>query len=173
MSRLRALAFAAVLAAPLAASSLAAAQGWKVYRFDDSGFAIQTPARPTVTNGRFRTPAGAALPSKTYRLAEPDIVYSITVVDFTSMPMDKDAAIAAAVKTYAAQGEIRLDVEARISREFGRQLSVANKDGGRSTVSVFYVNNRLYDLEGRALPPDPASGAGKAVRFQQSVEFTS
>ncbi len=160
-----------VLAFGLFAPPAAHAQGWKVYRFPEAGFAVQAPGVLTTAKGEYRTAAGVAAPSTTYALNEADIAYSITVADFTKAPPDQQAAVAEAVKAWGAKGEVKLDVQERIDRQFGRQLSIVGRDGSRSTVSVFFVNGKLYQLEGKALLPDPGSGAGKAVRFQQSLEF--
>jgi hypothetical protein len=164
---MRALILAALLLAPLPA----AAQGWKLYSYSDNGFALQLPAEPTVTKGAFKTSTGISVPSVTYALAQPDIAYSMIVADFSQTTMDKDTALKEAVKAYGALGQVKLDVEERINQEYGHQLTLVGKDGSRSNVSVFFVNHRLYEQEGKALPPEPAAGAGKAVRFQQSLEF--
>jgi len=70
-------------------------------------------------------------------------------------------------------GEIKLDVNARINREFGRELSVAENDGSRSTMGIFFINHKLYQLQARILPPDPVAGSADALRFQQSLRFTA
>ena len=163
---------AAVLAAPLLLAALpAAAQAWKAYSYADTGFAIQLPAAPAVSTGVFRAPDGTTAPSTVYTLAAPDIVYSMTVADFTARPMQEQAALQMAQKAFAATGAVKLDVQERVDRHFGRQMSVVSPDGARQTVSLFYVNNRLYELVGRSLPPDPTAGSAKALRFQQSLEF--
>lgn len=163
-----ALALAAALAAPLCAS----AQGWRRFDYADSGFAFQLPAPPQVSEGPYRTSGGLTVPSKTWTLKQDDIVYTMTVADFSSTAVEKDAALDEAVKALAARGEIKADVTERINREYGRQVTVVGRDGARSTVSIFFVNHKLYQQEGRALPPDPGAGSSKAVRFQQSLEFT-
>jgi hypothetical protein len=64
-----------------------------------------------------------------------------------------------------------VDVEARINTQFGHELSIGNKDGSRSTVAIFFFNHHLYQLEGRALPPDPTARSSSLIRFQQSLQF--
>jgi hypothetical protein len=53
---------------------------------------------------------------------------------------------------------------------FGRQLSIQAPDGSRSSVAVFYHNQRLYQIEGKALAAGTATA--DAIRFQQSLVFT-
>jgi hypothetical protein len=168
---MRALILLAALAAPLLAPLSAAAQAWQHYTYAGDGFTVQLPAAPTVTKGQFKTTAGVAVPATTYTLAQPDIVFSVIVADFSKTAMDRETALADAVKAYGATGQIKIDVEERIDREHGRQLTLVGKDGSRSNITIFFVNQRLYLTQGKALPPEPAVGAGKAVRFQQSLQF--
>jgi hypothetical protein len=53
---------------------------------------------------------------------------------------------------------------------FGRQMSVLGADGSRSSVAMFYYEGRLYQIEGKSLPPGNATA--DAIRFQQSLIFT-
>jgi hypothetical protein len=160
-----------ILLAALLAPLPAAAQAWRHFTYADTGFTVQLPAAPTVTEGQYKSAAGAAVPAVTYTLAQPDIVFSVIVADFSQTNMDRERALADAVKLIGAAGQIKIDTEERIAREYGRQLTLVGKDGSRSNITVFFVNGRLYQTEGKALAPDPAAGAGKAVRFQQSLEF--
>jgi hypothetical protein len=62
-------------------------------------------------------------------------------------------------------------LDARINREFGRELSVSGADGSRSAIAIFFVNRHLYLLDGESLPPNAIAKSGDAVRFQQSLQF--
>jgi hypothetical protein len=53
---------------------------------------------------------------------------------------------------------------------YGRQLSIQAADGSRSSVALFYHDKRLYQIEGKALPP--GNSTSEAIRFQQSLVFT-
>jgi hypothetical protein len=160
-----------LLAAALAGPVPAAAQAWKRFAYGDAGFAVQLPAEPTKTEGVFRLPDGKSGPASTWTLKQDGIVYSVTVADLSKAGVGKDAALDEAVKGLAARGEVKVDVTERINREFGRQISLVGKDGSRSTMSIFFVDGRLYQQEARALPPDPLGASAKAARFQQSLEF--
>jgi hypothetical protein len=98
-------------------------------------------------------------------------VFQVQVIDFRRTSVDKQSAIDLAVKALGADGDIKLNIDDRIDAQFGRNLSIAGRDGSRSIASVYFVNGKLYELVGKALPPDPSAGSGKAVRFQQSLEF--
>jgi hypothetical protein len=53
----------------------------------------------------------------------------------------------------------------------GRQLGIAEANGGYSYVALCYRNNRLYQVEGNAFV---AGGQAEveAMRFQQSLDLT-
>lgn len=157
---------AAVVAAPLAV----AAQAWKRFAYGDAGFAVQLPAEPAKAQTSVRL-GGASAPASVWSLKQPDVVYSMIVADLSKLGLAKDAALDQAVKGLAAQGEIKVDVTERINSEYGRQIALAGKDGSRSTLSIFFINGRLYQLEAKALPPDPQASSAKAARFHQSLEF--
>jgi hypothetical protein len=91
--------------------------------------------------------------------------------DFTGTAFEKDDAIADAVKAYGSQGKVLVDVEARINSEYGRELSVDRQDGGHDILAIFFFDQHLYVLNGRAAPPDPGAATGKLIRFQQSLNF--
>jgi hypothetical protein len=85
--------------------------------------------------------------------------------------MDETAVIDHAIKTLSQGGEIKVDIPARVSRVYGRQLSIAGSDGSRSSVAIFYFKGRLYQIEGIALP-DAKDAGSYVIRFQQSLVFT-
>jgi hypothetical protein len=161
------LALAALLLAPVHAF----AATWAHYAYPEDGFAVQSPAEPVAAKGVFTTPAGLTVPETTYTARQDDVALQVQAIDFRGTSVDKQSAIDLAVKALGADGDIKLNIDDRIDAQFGRNLSIAGRDGSRSIASVYFVNGKLYELVGKALPPDPSSGAGKAVRFQQSLEF--
>jgi len=84
--------------------------------------------------------------------------------------MEEAAVLDHAVKTLSQGSEIKVDIPHRISRVYGRQLSIAAPDGSRSAVAVFYHKRRLYQIEGTVLPT--GDNASDGIRFQQSLAFT-
>jgi hypothetical protein len=162
---------ALILMAMALRAETACAQSWQAYSYADAGFAVQLPAAPTVTKGSFKTNTGVTVPAATYSLRQPDALYTLTVADFSQAGVDQQALVDEAVKSFESAGEIKVNVAERIDRHFGRQLSVAGKDGSRSAVAIFFVNRKLYELEGRALPPRPEAGSANTIRFEQSLEF--
>jgi hypothetical protein len=160
---------ALALAALLGASTPALA--WDIYSYPDAKFAAQFPAQPQTGPARYRTTAGLDAPAQRYWAQEGGVVYAVTIADFTGTALDKDAAIADAVKAFSDQGKVLVDVEARINREFGRELSIDRKDGGHDILAIFFIDQHLYVLNGRASPPDPGAATAALIRFQQSLNF--
>ena len=144
---LRLLALAAVLGSP--APALAAV--WSHYAYSDDGFAVQAPVEPKPVKGTFKMPGGASAPEVTYVGREDDAVFQVTVIDLRGTSIDKQGALDMGVKALSALGQVKGNVEERIDREFGRNLTIEGADGSRTTASVFYVNGRLYELVGKAL----------------------
>ncbi len=167
--KMQSLRFIAALA--VMAPAPAFAQAWRQYAYSDTGFAVQLPLAPTVAEARPVALLGLTVPQKTYVVRQDDIVFSMAVSDFNNTAMTRERALQGAVAAAGLAGKITLDTEARIDREWGRELSVAEPDGGQSIRAVFFVNHKLYELSGKSLPPDPKSASGKAARFQQSLEF--
>lgn len=155
----------------LLACAPASAQGWQIYPFPEHGFAVQFPAEPAVTKDVYRTTAGVTVPATVFTALKDNIVFTVTVGDFSKTPAEGDAVINDAVKAAAQQGEIRLDVDARINRQYGHELSVKGKDGSYSMWALFFFDHRFYQLVGRSAAPDAESRTGQTVRFQQSLQF--
>ena len=169
--RFKSLAVLGLMLAPLSVPWAADAPDWQNYDYPDAGFAVHFPATPTVRHGVYTTAAGVSAPATIYSVRQDDIVYTVTTADFSQVAVEPDKAISDAVKAFGDSGEIKLDVEARINRQYGHELSVGGKDGSRSTVAIFFFNHRLYQLDGKALPPNPDSRSSKLIRFQQSLQF--
>jgi hypothetical protein len=168
MLRLVAVATAAVLLwAP------AAAQSWKEYTYPDRNFAIHFPGDPKIEDGTYRTAEGTSVSARVYSLAEATSAYKLTVADFSRRNLTDHQVLDQAIKTLAQDGVIKLDIPARVSRVFGRQLSMVGKDGSRSSIALFYYQRRLYQIQGTVLPTSADPASGDAIRFQQSLRFTN
>ncbi|MGZ3273233.1 MAG: hypothetical protein ACXU82_03120 [Caulobacteraceae bacterium] len=141
-------------------------QAWQEYAYPEAGFSAHFPARPTVKEIEFHA-GDIVAPAKVYAVAQGSANYSVVVADLSSSAVGQDAAIDAAAKSLAGAGQTKLDVRARIDRQFGRELSVLSKAGDQMTTAVFYVDRKLYVLVGQTAP----DASGLAVRFQQSLQF--
>jgi hypothetical protein len=164
MMRLFALILAAFVASP------AAAQGWKEYSYPDYAFTVSFPAEPRIETTTYQTADGHSVPARVYSVARDNGVFKMTIADLSNAALTETAVIDHAIKTLSQGGEIKVDIPHRISRVFGRQLSIQATDGSRSSVAVFYHDQRLYQIEGKSLAA--GNSTSDAIRFQQSLVFT-
>jgi len=156
---------------PATAPSQAHAQGWQEYSYPDQGVAFQLPAAPKVEDGSAATPTGLDAPVKTWRSEGQGIVYSLRIFDLSKAQVNADTIVADTEKAITGTGRVDVAVNSRINRQFGRELTISAADGSRLTVALFYVNQHLYELVAKALPPDPADRSAQAIHFQQSLQF--
>ncbi|MCL2428582.1 MAG: hypothetical protein FWD12_05055, partial [Alphaproteobacteria bacterium] len=64
----------------------------------------------------------------------------------------------------------KVNIPHRINRVFGRQLSILQGDGSRTSAALFDYDGRLYQIEGKSLPGGNATA--DVIRFVQSLAFT-
>ena len=160
----------AFILAAFVASSPATAQSWTEYSYPDYAFTVSFPAEPRIEATIYQAVDGRRVPARVYSVTRDKGVFKMTVVDLTSAALEESAVIDHAIKTLSQGGQIKLDIPHRISRVFGRQLSIQAADGSHSSIAVFYHKQRLYQIEGKALAP--GNTTADAIRFQQSLVFT-
>ncbi|HXI99793.1 MAG TPA: hypothetical protein VNH44_01135 [Micropepsaceae bacterium] len=166
---MRLIALIATLA--ILAAGPAAAQSWKEYEYPQYAFAVSFPAEPTVETKMYQTADGTSAEARVYSVMQPNAVFTMTVVDLSAVQTDEKAVIDHAIQTLSQAGDIKLDIPHRISAVYGRQLSIAGRDGSHSSIAVFYHQKRLYQIQGMALASGE-DGTADAIRFQQSLIFT-
>jgi hypothetical protein len=158
----------AFMLATFVAMSPAAAQSWTEYSYPDYAFTVSFPTEPKVETTTYPLADGRAAPARVYSASQDGGVFKMTIVDLTRAGLEENAVIDHAVKTLSQGSEIKLDIPHRISRVFGRQLSIQAADGSHSSVALFYYKQRLYQIEGRT----SGKATADAIRFQQSLVFT-
>jgi hypothetical protein len=166
---MRLIAFVLAAVAAVAAGSPAAAQSWKEYSYPAYAFTVSFPAEPTVESTIYQAADGQSAPARIYSVTNGNSVFTMTVVELGKAGLDETAVIGHAVKMLSSGGQIKLDIPHRISQVYGRQLSIQGADGSRSSIALFYHKLRLYQIEGKALPP--GNSTSEAIRFQQSLVF--
>lgn len=160
-----------ILIAACLLPAAAMAQEWQVYRYPEAGFAIQFPAEPSVKKGTFTTPSGVPLPMTSYVARQDGIVYTVKVVDFSSVNAEATKTIADTEKSFGASGKVNVAINARVNRNHGRELSVTGADGSRSSIAIFFAGRHLFIVVGESLPPNAIARSGDAVRFEESLQF--
>ena len=149
----------------------AAAQSWKEYTYPTDFFSVAFPADPKVETTIYQAVDGRSVEARLYSVSQEGGMFRMTVADLTDPTMQENAVLDHAVSTLSQGSEIKVDIPHRISRVYGRQLSIAAPDGSYSSVAVFYHKQRLYQIEGTVLPGD-TNTTSDAIRFQQSLAFT-
>jgi len=159
------------IAALFFAAGPAAAQSWKEYAYPTDFFSVAFPADPKVEASTYQAADGRPVEARVYSVSQDGGVFRMTVADLPDPAMQESAVLDHAVRTLSQGSEIKVDIPHRISRVYGRQLSIAAPDGSYSSVAVFYHKQRLYQIEGTVLPT-AANATSDAIRFQQSLAFT-
>jgi hypothetical protein len=160
----------AFMLALFAAGGPAAAQSWKEYSYPDYAFTVSFPAEPKIETTTYPAADGGSVSARVYSVRQDTGEFKMTVADLSNVGLEESVVIDNAIKTLSQGGELKLDIPARVSRVFGRQLSILGADGSRSSVALFYHEGRLYQIEGKSLPSGNATA--DAIRFQQSLIFT-
>jgi hypothetical protein len=160
----------AFILALFAVSGPAAAQSWREYSYPDYAVTVSFPAEPKIETTTYQLADGPSVPARVYSVAQGNGVFQLTIADLSNAGLEESVVIDHAIKTLAQGGEIKLNIPARVSRVFGRQLSILRADGSRSSVALFDHKGRLYQIEGKSLPTGNATA--DAIRFQQSLIFT-
>jgi len=159
------------IAALFFAASPAAAQSWREFAYPTDFFSVAFPADPKVETTTYQATDGRPVEARVYSVSQDGGVFRMTVADLPDPAMQESAVLDHAVRTLSQGSEIKVDIPHRISRVYGRQLSIAAPDGSYSSVAVFYHKQRLYQIEGTVLPT-AANATSDAIRFQQSLAFT-
>lgn len=159
-------AFGLVAAGFMLLSVPAFAQGWSEYRNTDEGFLVNLPGDPSVESVTYATQSGASVPARVFAATEGMNRYSMTVVDLSGSAIDDDGtkAMAHEASVQRKRGQIRFDELSELDGIHGHQLSIAESNGRRVLIQLYYYNHRLYIAEGNTAP-----GAFEAALFQTSV----
>lgn len=161
----------AIALALFCACSPAAAQSWTEYAYPADFFSVAFPTEPKVETTIYQGADGRRAEARVYSVSHDGGLFRMTVADLADPAMQESAVLDHAVRMLSQGSEIKLDIPHRISRVYGRQLSIAAPDGRYSSAAVFYHKGRLYQIEGTALP-GAANATSDAIRFQQSLVFT-
>jgi hypothetical protein len=161
----------AILAAALLMPVAAVAQEWQAYTYPDPGFTIQFPGAPEVATSVIKNATGASLPMTRYVVRQDHILYTLSVVNYSSTNADALSTIAETERSVGKSGKVTMAAGARVNRFFGRKLSIDGTDGSRSAVALFFVNRHLFTVVGQAFAPVAPEKSGDAIRFQESLQF--
>jgi hypothetical protein len=161
--------FITFIVAIFAASTPAGAQSWKEYEYPNETFTAAFPAEPKVEATSYRAPGGRLVEARVYSVVREGGAFKVTVADMSDTPESAGNVMAYAVFMLSRRGELKVNIPHVTRRVIGRQASIDGADGSQTYASVFFHNQRLYQIEGTV----PAGGSAEdAFRFQQSFDFT-
>jgi hypothetical protein len=152
-------------------SSASAQSSWKEYVYSDKGFAVSFPAEPAISTMPYTAADGTPLTETVYSARQDSSLYRMAVVDFSQAGIDPATAIGQAVSALREKADVRFNIPARQNGTCGRYLTIKGNDGSTSIVSVFFRDNRLYQVQGTALASSTDSGSGDMILFTQSFRF--
>jgi hypothetical protein len=158
----------ALIVAAFVVSAPAAAQEWSEYNYPDYRFGLMAPAAPQVQTTTYEVAEGRSVPATIYSVRQDGSELRMIVADLANTGLSETAVIDHAVKKVSATGEVKLNYPHRIYQVYGRQMSLLGRDGTRSTVAMFDVNGRLYQIEAKVAP---GGNELDLIRFQQSLTF--
>ena len=158
----------AFILAALVVSGPAAAQEWQEYTSPNDAFTVMFPTAPQVQRTTYDVADGRSVRARIYSVRQDKTELKMIVADLDNTGLQEKAVIDHAVKTVSSRGEVKVNYPHRIYGVYGRQLSLLNKDGSRSTVAMFDVMGRLYQIEAKVAP---GGNDFDLIRFQQSLVF--
>jgi len=135
----------AIIFTAFVASGPAAAQSWTEYSYPEDLFTISFPGVPKAETTTRQGPDGRVVEARTYSVGQDRGAFKMAIVDLSDPPLDENVALDYAVKTLTQEGEVKLDIPARVNRVYGRQLSI---DGRQPLVGGGFLSQRTA-LRGR------------------------
>ena len=112
----------AFVLALFALSGPAAAQSWKEYSYPGDAFTVSFPAPPRIEATTYQAADGRSVPGRVYSVAQDNGVFKMTIADLSGSGLEETAVIDHAIQKLSENGEIKVDIPARVRRVFGRQL---------------------------------------------------
>ena len=158
----------ALILAAFVISGPAAAQEWQEYTYPDYGFTIMLPAAPQIQATTYEVADGRSVSARIYSLHQDKSEFRMIVADLADTGLPEKTVIDHAVKKVSSGGDVKVNYPHRIYGVYGRQLSILGKDGSHSTVAMFDVNARLFQIEAKVAP---GGNDFDLIRFQQSLVF--
>ena len=152
-------------------SSASAQSSWTEHVFSDQHFQVLFPAEPAVSTMPYTAADGTQVTKTTYSVRQDSSLYQAAVVDLTKAGIDAATAIDQAVNALRENNNVTFNQAARQNGTCGRYLTIKGKDGSTSTVSLFFRDKRLYQIQGTSLPSNGDSSSGTMILFTNSFSF--
>jgi len=140
---------------------------WKEFTDISEGFAVTFPAPPTVEDvAKFEIAPGKMVPAHIYSASAGKSDFKVTIAEGRGAGVQEALVIDQAMTRLKQGGELKMSLPHRIWAVYGRQVAIAHPDGSITKAAVFYVNDRLYQIDGTT---HPGGSDSDLIRFQQSL----
>jgi hypothetical protein len=175
----------ALAVAAMLVSSVPAHAAWQYYVCPSDNFATQFPAQPKMENSRFSMPRHKlALATHTYTASVDNIVYKMTVADYSDRAADGASILEEAIFQHteaddhgAQNGKVISNETARIEpvvrgATYGRRITMdLPNNGGRNLSTFYFRDGKLYIQSVDILPANGDYTTPDASRFVESLIF--
>jgi len=153
-------------------SQPAAAQAWKEYSFKEAGFAAQYQGQPKVEERSYASALASPIAEHVYSQNTGGVDYVVAIADFGSAKAEENKTIDEAVNALITRGKLTHDERARVDFHYGREIRVEAPDGTSYTDAIFFIDNKLFQIEViyPAMNSDPAGSSGIHF-FQQAFRL--
>jgi len=158
--------------AVLAAATLPAEAAWKQYFNKDAVFSWNAPEGVKTTKTTYRSATAGQRPATAFEVTEDDVIYRVTVVDFSGRGNDGAAIIKEASAALTSSGKSLSDADARVESSYGRKMTVElPNNGGRTMSGIYFNKDHLIELQVTVLPANGDYGSPDLGRFVDSLAF--
>ena len=140
---------------------------WKEFSDINEGFAVTFPAPPTVEDvAKFEIAPGKMVPAHIYSASADKSDFKVTIAEGRGAGLQEALVIDQAMTRLKQGGELKMSLPHRIWAVYGRQVAITHPDGSTTKAAMFYVNDRLYQIEGTT---HRGGSDSDLIRFQQSL----
>ena len=175
----------ALAVAAMLVSSVPAQAAWQYYACPSDNFATQFPAAPKMEKSRFSMPRHKlAVSARTYTATVDNIVYKMTVADYSDRAGDGASILEEAIFQHteaddhgAQNGKVISNETARIEpvvrgATYGRRITMdLPNNGGRNLSTFYFRDGMLYIQSVDILPANGDYTTPDASRFVESLIF--
>jgi hypothetical protein len=159
----------------MANSAAAAAAEWKTYVSKDLGFSFMAPSDVKAAVGTYRGEVAGPRQTITFRSAEDNIDYRVTVLSFTQAQADGATLLGEREFMFRQRNNVVLDAFTQTGTGkdaiYGHKIEIdlpMNK--GRTMGAFYFVNGKLYALEA-TMPAGSNYASPGPARFVDSIKF--
>lgn len=163
-----------VIAGAMFIAAPATAADWKLMRFPDQGFGIESPVPLVKGAGMYQGAVAGRIPTITYSGELNKISYKVTVIDVSSRPAEALNLYEEMEALLELQGKVigndSMGIEPGKLRQYGRELVIQAKDGSLRRIGLMYQKGKLYQAEATILPGGDMQSFDPE-RFADSIIF--